>query len=99
MITVPYKLEDSLDSPKLESKIEDGEQDNLKIDSDGSSQLENATEPSNLDQARENALLRKIDWHVVPWLSLLYLLSFLDRANIGNARVRPLLSSYCLYLY
>ena len=35
----------------------------------------------------ERKLLRKIDWHVVPWLSVLYLLNFLDRGNIGNARV------------
>ena len=33
-------------------------------------------------------LMRKIDWHVVPWLAVLYLLNFLDRGNIGNARVR-----------
>ena len=36
----------------------------------------------------ERKLMRKIDWHVVPWLSVLYLLNFLDRGNIGNARVR-----------
>lgn len=36
----------------------------------------------------ERKLIRKIDWHVVPWLAILYLLSFLDRGNIGNARVR-----------
>lgn len=27
------------------------------------------------------------DYHLVPWLSLLYLLSFLDRSNIGNANL------------
>ncbi|KAF8555237.1 MFS general substrate transporter [Imleria badia] len=32
-------------------------------------------------------VLRKLDWHLLPLVSLLYLLSFLDRANIGNARV------------
>ena len=36
----------------------------------------------------ERKLMRKIDWHVVPWLAVLYLLNFLDRGNIGNARVR-----------
>ena len=36
----------------------------------------------------EHKLLRRIDWHVVPWLAILYLLNFLDRGNIGNARVR-----------
>lgn len=35
----------------------------------------------------EKKLLRKLDWALVPWLSFLYLLSFLDRTSIGNARV------------
>lgn len=39
---------------------------------------------SGIDERR---VLRKIDWHVVPWLAVLYLLSFLDRGSIGNARV------------
>lgn len=29
----------------------------------------------------------KIDRWLIPWLCLLYLLSFLDRTNIGNARL------------
>lgn len=29
----------------------------------------------------------KVDLWLIPWLSLLYLLSFLDRTNIGNARL------------
>ena len=36
----------------------------------------------------ERKLMRRIDWHVVPWLAVLYLLNFLDRGSIGNARVR-----------
>lgn len=35
----------------------------------------------------ERKLMRRIDWHVVPWLAVLYLLNFLDRGNIGNANV------------
>jgi len=35
----------------------------------------------------ERKVLRKIDWHVVPWLAVLYLLNFLDRGSIGNARL------------
>ncbi|PBK99717.1 hypothetical protein ARMGADRAFT_1161336 [Armillaria gallica] len=35
----------------------------------------------------ERKLLRKIDIALVPWLSFLYLLSFLDRTSIGNAKV------------
>jgi hypothetical protein len=39
----------------------------------------------------EKKLLRKMDLWLLPWLSVLYLLSFLDRSSIGNARVSP----YC----
>lgn len=30
---------------------------------------------------------RKIDFRLIPWLAVLYLLSFLDRSAIGNARL------------
>jgi len=39
---------------------------------------------SGVDEAE---LIRKIDWRLLPWLSFLYLLSFLDRTSIGNAKV------------
>lgn len=35
-------------------------------------------------------LLRKMDGRLLPFLALLYLLSFLDRTNIGNARLAGL---------
>ncbi|KAH9951216.1 MFS general substrate transporter [Amylocystis lapponica] len=34
----------------------------------------------------ERKLLRKMDLYLIPWLSFLYLLSFLDRTSIGNAK-------------
>lgn len=37
----------------------------------------------------EKKLMRKLDLWLVPWLSFLYLLSFLDRTSIGNAKVCP----------
>ncbi|KAK6224208.1 hypothetical protein LQW54_000357 [Pestalotiopsis sp. IQ-011] len=39
----------------------------------------------------EGALLRKIDAHLLPAVGILYLLSFLDRSNVGNARIEGLL--------
>ncbi|KAJ3066953.1 hypothetical protein HDU98_009818 [Podochytrium sp. JEL0797] len=39
------------------------------------------------NKAAEAALVRKLDWRLIPFLSWLYLICFLDRANIGNARV------------
>jgi hypothetical protein len=35
----------------------------------------------------EKTLIRKIDLHILPIVVLLYLFSFLDRVNIGNARL------------
>ncbi|PCH36324.1 MFS general substrate transporter [Wolfiporia cocos MD-104 SS10] len=35
----------------------------------------------------ERKLVRKLDWYLVPWLSFLYLLCFLDRTSIGNAKL------------
>jgi len=44
----------------------------------------------DISSVNEKHLLRKIDLRVIPWLAFLYLLSFLDRGSIGNAKV-------CLY--
>ncbi|EEP79461.1 conserved hypothetical protein [Uncinocarpus reesii 1704] len=38
----------------------------------------------------EKKVLRKMDLRLIPMLALLYLLSFLDRGNIGNARIEGL---------
>ncbi|KAG7094143.1 hypothetical protein E1B28_007755 [Marasmius oreades] len=35
----------------------------------------------------EKKLIRKVDIALIPWLSFLYLLSFLDRTSIGNAKL------------
>lgn len=37
--------------------------------------------------AQDRKLLWKLDLRLIPWLCLLYLISFLDRTNIGNARL------------
>ncbi|KAK1773761.1 major facilitator superfamily domain-containing protein [Copromyces sp. CBS 386.78] len=40
--------------------------------------------------AEERAIRRKIDWHCVPIVTVLYMFCFLDRVNIGNARIQGL---------
>ncbi|TFK30775.1 MFS general substrate transporter [Coprinopsis marcescibilis] len=42
------------------------------------------TDVSDID---ERKLMRKVDLHVIPWLTILYLFSFLDRGSIGNAKL------------
>ncbi|KAJ6498889.1 MFS general substrate transporter [Mycena sanguinolenta] len=46
--------------------------------------------PPTLTVEEERKLWRKIDLRLMPILSLLYLASFLDRGNIGNARLQGL---------
>ncbi|KAF2012909.1 MFS general substrate transporter [Aaosphaeria arxii CBS 175.79] len=46
-----------------------------------------AVEAANGASRRENKLRTKIDLFVVPTVALLYLMCFIDRANIGNARL------------
>ncbi|KAK8059021.1 hypothetical protein PG994_009469 [Apiospora phragmitis] len=38
----------------------------------------------------EKKILRKMDMRLIPMLAVLYLLSFLDRGNIGNAKIEGL---------
>lgn len=44
----------------------------------------------SIDPAAEKKLIRKCDLHVIPILSVLFLLAFVDRINIGNARLQGL---------
>jgi hypothetical protein len=52
--------------------------------------FERDREFQGFDAAREAKLLRKMDIRLIPLLALLYLMSFLDRGNIGNARLAGL---------
>ena len=38
----------------------------------------------------EAAVIRKLDWHLLPFVFLLYSLAVLDRSNLGNARLAGL---------
>ncbi|KAL7917199.1 major facilitator superfamily domain-containing protein [Trichoderma austrokoningii] len=46
-------------------------------------------QPSFTTQEQKK-ILRKVDWRLVPLLSFLYLVSFIDRGNLGNAKVAGL---------
>jgi len=51
---------------------------------------EHAVDASNqprYDDEETRRLLRRVDYRLMPVLTFLYLVSFLDRGNIGNARV------------
>lgn len=46
--------------------------------------------PPELNAEQQKALYRKIDMRLMPILTLMYLCSFLDRGNIGNAKLQGL---------
>lgn len=64
-----------------------------RVDGDVEKKLHHEVYNAHIDVSGvdERKLLRKLDLALVPWLSFLYLLSFLDRTSIGNARVCGLL--------
>ncbi|KAF4450077.1 retrograde regulation 2 [Fusarium albosuccineum] len=39
------------------------------------------------DDVEVKRIMRKVDWRLLPPLTVLYVLSFMDRSNIGNAKV------------
>lgn len=39
------------------------------------------------DPALDRRITRKCDFHILPWIFALWLLAFIDRSNIGNARI------------
>ncbi|KAL8848452.1 MAG: hypothetical protein Q9221_006503 [Calogaya cf. arnoldii] len=48
---------------------------------------ESPESPALYSSKEEQAVLRKFDRHLVLFIALLYMLGFLDRSNIGNAKI------------
>ena len=71
----------------------------------GSGQIDEArSSDENVEQitwteAEEKKVRNKLDWQIVPMVTVLYLLCFLDRANIGNARIQGMEDDLNLYGY
>ncbi|KAF1949275.1 pantothenate transporter liz1 [Byssothecium circinans] len=42
---------------------------------------------TDVDPMLEARVRRKLDWNIIPLVSALYMFAFLDRSNIGNARI------------
>ncbi|KAH6974573.1 putative MFS nicotinic acid transporter Tna1 [Ilyonectria sp. MPI-CAGE-AT-0026] len=78
----------------------DNDSKERKASADGSTHLEFAKEESiaqggindipQYDRVETRRVLRKIDYRLLPLLAIPYLLSYMDRGNIGNAKVAGL---------
>ena len=47
-----------------------------------------ASSDFNADSARERAILRKITWRLLPLLFLCYIIAYIDRINVGFAKLQ-----------
>lgn len=73
--------------------------DQLHIERLSIANEDGSIEASTFDKETEKRLLRKLDWHVVPILWLMFMLAFLDRTNVctvfciigDNIRIRELI--------
>ncbi|EFQ33766.1 major facilitator superfamily transporter [Colletotrichum graminicola] len=48
---------------------------------------------ANLPEEKKKKAVRKVDYRLIPMLVLLYLMAYLDKTNIGNAKIEGLLGS------
>jgi hypothetical protein len=69
----------------MDSKISPKESVHI-VEEKGSVEPEQNLYNAHIDIAEidQSKLIRKIDLRLIPWFSLLYLLSFLDRTSIGK---------------
>jgi MFS family permease len=84
--------EKQLDGPSHDESINGAPVDKSNIEAERFQLLRELGDPDEgkSDEERraiDKKLMWKVDLWLIPWLSLLYLLSFLDRTNIGNARL------------
>ncbi|KAF7321877.1 hypothetical protein MKEN_00709700 [Mycena kentingensis (nom. inval.)] len=77
----------TLSAPSTMSAANNSEKASYDEKSVAGPQLDDAAPPPLSDEPSRRQILRKLDVHLLPFVSLLYLLSFLDRANIGNAKI------------
>ncbi|KIX02485.1 uncharacterized protein Z518_08426 [Rhinocladiella mackenziei CBS 650.93] len=75
------------------SQMHDSSDAGMKGEDDSFEHTENTATYHEFANIDEKKVLRKMDLRLIPTLALLYLLSFLDRANIGNAKIEGLEAS------
>ncbi|GJC78668.1 putative transporter [Colletotrichum liriopes] len=74
-------------SPEKESIAHD------EFQRDGGMRPEDVEFLANFPEERKKKAVRKVDYRLIPMLVLLYLMAYLDKTNIGNAKIEGLLDS------
>ena len=66
-------------------------EDSVEIEEGNNGEIRLST--SSTPEISDEKLLRKLDLHLIPTMTVLYLLSYLDRVNIGQAKLDGLLET------
>lgn len=74
----------------MEPVIEKSDFSGASVTKERASQQDSSEKIGSSNSIAEKKLVRKCDIHVLPAISLLFILTFLDRINIGNARIQGL---------
>ncbi|KAJ7049979.1 MFS general substrate transporter [Mycena amicta] len=82
---------------KNKPSLEKGSLEDVKAKSSSSEEFDFGGEstlppPPTLSEEEERRLWRKVDLRLMPILSIMYLFSFMDRGNIGNAKLDGLVT-------
>lgn len=79
-----------LDSTETRGKPSEHHVEKVVVHEKSPIQESDAVSSNEFASIDEAAVLRKMDLRLIPMLSALYLLAFLDRGNIGNAKIEGL---------
>jgi len=74
----------------MDEKSHSNTSDDIEKHHDSMGSLQNDSRISLVDPSLEKKVWRKLDLRILPVVAMFYLLSFLDRTNLGNARVAGL---------
>ncbi|KAG0236414.1 hypothetical protein BGW42_003572 [Actinomortierella wolfii] len=80
----PYNNTETQDNSSIDK--EEGSNDKCE-ETDDFERSQSTLTPFDPNSKEIRRLRRKIDWRLMPMLSIIYLCSYLDRANIGNSKV------------
>lgn len=66
------------------------EADNRRVHDGASPNTSIVSSDLEIDPAAERRLVRKLDMIIIPTFFVIYMMSFLDRINISNARIQDM---------
>jgi hypothetical protein len=87
-IMASHDIEKDITDPNDRSSSKETEKPELANIEDVERQKEQVeARLSRFTKEEEEAVIKKLDWHLMPLIFVLYSLSVLDRSNLGNAKI------------